>query len=127
MWVELVQVRTSDGLRLDGALLPSNQEPRATAIVDGVVCLHGVGSNFYGSNMMQHLATALSNCGLPVLRVNTRGHDGVSTAATERGGRLQGAAYEIVDECRHDVLAWVSFLQQRGYQRVALLGHSLAA
>src|SRR5262249_50029263 len=56
-----------------------------------------------------------------------RGHDGISTAVTTRGGRRLGAAYEVVDECRHDLAAWIDFLHQRLGPRIVLLGHSLGA
>ena len=95
--------------------------------VEAVVCVHGVGSNFYGSTMMESVCDALLEHGIGALRVNTRGHDGVSTAATDSGGKLQGAAYEQVDECRLDVAAWVDYLVERGVSRIGLLGHSLGA
>src|ERR1019366_9393517 len=56
-----------------------------------------------------------------------RGHDGISTAATAKGGRRNGAAYEVVDDCRHDLTAWVEFLRERVGPRVGLVGHSLGA
>jgi pimeloyl-ACP methyl ester carboxylesterase len=127
VWVELVRTETTDGLRLDGALETPPSPVDSPGAPRGVICLHGVGSNFYGSTMMESLAQALLELGLAVLRVNTRGHDGVSTASTSTGGRLQGAAYEIVDQCRLDVEAWAEFLVRRGYPRLALLGHSLGA
>ncbi len=58
---------------------------------------------------------------------NTRGHDLISTAATTQGGRRQGAAYEVVDDCRHDVAAWLGWLIGVAGPRVGLLGHSLGA
>ena len=61
-----------------------------------------------------------------MLRVNTRGHDGISTAATPQGGRRLGAAYEAVDDCRHDLAAWVDWLRPRA-ERIGLVGHSLGA
>jgi alpha-beta hydrolase superfamily lysophospholipase len=127
VWVELVRTETADGLRLDGALEMPASPLDSPNVSRGVICLHGVGSNFYGSTMMESLAQTLRELGLAVLRVNTRGHDGVSTASTATGGRLQGAAYEMVDQCRLDVEAWVEFLVGRGYGRLVLLGHSLGA
>ena len=58
---------------------------------------------------------------------STRGHDGISTAVTAKGGRRIGAAYEVVDDCRHDLTAWVEFLKARVGPRVGLVGHSLGA
>lgn len=131
MWVELVRTRTGDGLRLDGALqVPSDassQSANTKTSADAVLLLPGVGGNFYGSTLLQTLATELLQAGVATLRANTRGHDGVTTIATPQGSRLQGAAYEIVDECRLDVHAWLEFLWNRGFRRVALVGHSLGA
>ena len=122
MIVDLVQSTTEDGLRLDGVLQqarPTNQQ--------AVICLHGVGGNFYGSTLLESVANALVQSQWDVLRVNTRGHDAYSIAQTTAAPPHQGAAFETVDECRFDIAAWVRFLQARDYQRVLLLGHSLGA
>jgi alpha/beta superfamily hydrolase len=123
--VDLVQTTTRDDVRLDGAF----QAPSAAAAVsvDAFCFLHGTGGNFYGSTLFDSLAERLVQLGCAVLRANTRGHDGISTATTSRGGRRQGAAYEVVDDCRHDVAAWIDWLRQRTGPRVGLVGHSLGA
>jgi pimeloyl-ACP methyl ester carboxylesterase len=133
MLVELVQVTTADGVRLDGMFQPA--EPIAPTEgtdalplgIDAVVMIHGTGANFYASSMMDLLAERLRQRGVATLRVNTRGHDGISTAVTRTGGLRQGAAYEVVDDCRHDLAAWLELARERGFHRVALLGHSLGA
>jgi pimeloyl-ACP methyl ester carboxylesterase len=51
----------------------------------------------------------------------------MSNAATARGGRRLGAAYEVVDDCRADLAAWVAWLKQQGHPRVGLIGHSSGA
>lgn len=127
MLVELVQTQTADRLRLDGGLCARVDDAPQQMICDAAILFSGVGSNFYGSSLMRHLTETLVDSGVVTLCVNTRGHDGVSTASTPGGGRLQGAAYEIVDDCRHDVTAWADFLVDRGYSRIALVGHSLGA
>ena len=125
MLVDLVQATTRDGVRLDGAY----QAPARISVVnvDGVLLVHGTGSNFYGATLFDPLAERLLSLGVGVLRVNTRGHDLMSTAATPRGGRRCGAAYEVVDDCRHDLAAWIDWLAGRCGQRIALIGHSLGA
>jgi pimeloyl-ACP methyl ester carboxylesterase len=65
--------------------------------------------------------------GLAALSVNTRGHDSVFGASPGNVRRRFGAAYEIVDECRLDVAAWIDFLKSRGHQSLVLIGHSLGA
>jgi alpha-beta hydrolase superfamily lysophospholipase len=125
--VDLVQTTTRDGLRLDGAYQEPARSKAPVLPLDGVCLLHGTGSNFYGSTLLESLVERLLTLGCAALRVNTRGHDAVSTASTARGGRRLGAAYETVDECRHDIAAWLEWLRGRTGPRVGLLGHSMGA
>jgi pimeloyl-ACP methyl ester carboxylesterase len=125
--VDLINVTTEDGLRLDGALREPASGTVSSLGADAVLCLHGTGSNFYASNMMASLTTALIGKGAAALAANSRGHDGISSTNAPVGRRLQGAAYEIIDACCHDVTAWLALLRERGYRRLGILGHSLGA
>ncbi len=125
MLVDLVQTTTRDGVRLDGMLQTATTAP--TVPVDGFCLIHGTGGNFYSSMLFDAFAERLLALGCAVLRVNTRGHDGISTAVTSRGGQRLGAAFEVVDDCRHDIAAWLDLLRQRVGRRVGLIGHSLGA
>jgi pimeloyl-ACP methyl ester carboxylesterase len=125
--VDLVQTTTTDGLRLDG-MLQSPAHPGAAGLAIDACCLvHGTGGNFYSSTLFDSCAERFLELGCSVLRVNTRGHDGISTAATAKGGRRLGAAYEVVDDCRRDLAAWTDWLRQHAGPRIALVGHSLGA
>jgi alpha-beta hydrolase superfamily lysophospholipase len=125
--VELIRATTQDGCTLDGAL----NRPAASAVktlsLDAVALIHGTGGTFYSSTFFELLAMKLAERGVAALRANTRGHDGISTLVTAKGAVRSGAAYELVDDCRHDLTAWVSWLRQHVGPRVALLGHSLGA
>jgi pimeloyl-ACP methyl ester carboxylesterase len=121
--VELVGVDTEDGLRLAGAWRRPAPGTRPGLGVDAVICHHGHGGNFYNPSFFDTVGEALLDAGCAVLRVNSRGHD---LAYAGPRGRL-GAAYEIVDECRHDWRAWVDFAERAGYRRIAVWGHSLGA
>jgi dienelactone hydrolase len=123
--VDLVQTTTRDGLRLDGTFQAASSAPALA--LDALCLVHGTGGNFYGSALFDALAERMQALGVGILRVNTRGHDGISTAQTARGGRRQGAAYELLDECRHDLAAWLDWLRGRAGPRVGLLGHSSGA
>lgn len=130
MLVDLVQVVTQDGIRLHGALEPvgiDRPEPKAErrTAVDVWLCLHGTGSNFYAASTLAALAPKLQAAGVSVLRANTRGHDLLATGPSS--GRLQGAAFERIDEAPLDLAAWIQFLVERGFSRVGILGHSLGA
>jgi pimeloyl-ACP methyl ester carboxylesterase len=127
MLVDLVQTTTRDGVRLDGAFQTPPAAIAAALGLDGLCLVHGTGGNFYSSTLFDALAERLLQLGCAVLRVNTRGHDGVSTAVLARGGKRQGAAYEVMDDCRHDLAAWIDWLRQRVGPRVGLLGHSSGA
>jgi pimeloyl-ACP methyl ester carboxylesterase len=124
MLVDLVRTTTPDRMRLDGAL---HVAPSPGTTFDLAICLHGVQSNFYSSSLIEGLVEPLIQQGISVLRVNTRGHDGVTAATVADRRRWQGAAFEIVDESRHDVQGWLAWAKDHGYQRVLLLGHSLGA
>ncbi len=89
--------------------------------------IHGTGSNFYAASTLGGLAPKLLATGAAVLRANTRGHDIVSTGPSAGGRWRQGAAFEDVAESPLDLRAWISFLSERGYQRIGLLGHSMGA
>jgi pimeloyl-ACP methyl ester carboxylesterase len=131
MLVDLVQVSTSDGVRLHGALEPVSElgarQRTADLAVDVWLCLHGTGSNFYSASTLAGLAPKLVEGGAAVLRANTRGHDLVCTGPSAMGRSWQGAAFERIDEAPLDIAAWVGYLRERGFERVGLLGHSLGA
>lgn len=129
MLVDLVHMTTRDGIRLDGTYREGRTDN--ALVVDAVILVHGTGGNFYSSTLFDQLADRLVEVGVAVLRVNTRGHDLMSSALTPQGGRRIGAAYELVDDCRHDLAAWIDWLRQRpraaeqGPRRIGLIGHSL--
>lgn len=130
MLAEIVQTTTADGLSLHGALHQRKERDGSVSqqrSVDAVLVLHGVGGNFYNSVLLSAVTQHLVDSGITVLQANTRGHDFVSIIHTSLGPRRYGAAYESVDECRHDIDAWLDLLAARGEHRLILLGHSLGA
>jgi len=128
MSVELVEAAMPDGLRLAGAwhLPPADAGPSPMAL-DALVMLHGTGSNFYSSSLWTGLIPKLLTWNLPVLAVNTRGHDSVASAKGMPQLRWIGSAYECVADCRLDVAGWIAHAANRGHARIGLLGHSLGA
>lgn len=127
MLVDLVQTVTRDGVRLDGAYQAPASPAAPFVPFDAVCFFHGTGGNFYNSSLFDVLSEYFLAHGCGVLRVNTRGHDGISTAVTSQGGKRQGAAYEVVDDCRHDVAGWIDWLARRAGPRLGVVGHSFGA
>jgi pimeloyl-ACP methyl ester carboxylesterase len=124
--MEVIEFTASDGVSLHGWL--QNPAPGSSQLViDAVVYLHGAGGNFYGSSLLRGFAPAVLASGVAVLSINTRGHDLAANLKTLHGGRRGGAAFEVVDECRHDVHGAVDWLTAQGLQHIALVGHSLGA
>jgi pimeloyl-ACP methyl ester carboxylesterase len=130
--VELVHTFADDGLRLDGAVYLPAAGVETSLGLDGLVVLHGTGSNFYASRFLAFIAERAVGWGATCLVANTRGHDQVTTALVKNpdgttGSRRIGSAYEKVDECRLDVRAWLQVMSSRGLSRLAIVGHSLGA
>jgi pimeloyl-ACP methyl ester carboxylesterase len=121
--LELVRIETADGLLLDGSL----RRPRRTGQlpVDAFFLIHGTGSNFYAPGVLETFTGQALAAGTAVLRVNTRGHDGVSSIPARSGSRRGGATFERISDCALDVGAWVNWLEARGLARVMLVGHSM--
>jgi pimeloyl-ACP methyl ester carboxylesterase len=121
--VELVEVRTSDGIPLSGALAKAKPQG-GTRRFDAVLMMHGAAAAFF-EPFYRGFSAALVERGVATLRVNNRGHDVVNRG--DGRGRLLGTALETIDDCALDWDAWLSFLAGRGYKRILLFGHSLGA
>ncbi|MFO0906180.1 MAG: hypothetical protein U0939_24445 [Pirellulales bacterium] len=127
MLVDLVKTVTEDGLRLDGALHAASAAPQSQLPVDGLICFHGVASNFYGSSLFEALTPSLASLGVPLVWANTRGRDNVYAGTVRGSRRWLGAAFESVDECRMDIGGWITWARRAGWERIGLMGHSLGA
>ncbi len=125
MRCQLIQVQTQDRVSLNGAFFRSSADRQSK--IDAAIVVHGLAGNFYTSRLQTMLRRGLLQIGIDVLQANTRGHDFVNLTQVADRSCHWGAAFEIVDQCRDDIQAWVRFLAARQYQRVALVGHSLGA
>lgn len=125
MSLELVRVKTGDGILLDGRLdlpepfLPQNQP------VDAWLIVHGTGSNFYSPGLLEQFAQEAVDRGQAALRINTRGHDIICTLPGCQTPMSGGAAFESISDCIEDIRTWIEELVRRGLKRVALVGHSM--
>lgn len=124
MSFDWIRTKTADGVRLDGTI---QQAAVAETSNDRTAWLlvHGTGSNFYSSGVLQAFAEQLVRGGYSVARINTRGHDIISTQSGGRSPLSGGAAFESIAECVYDLRAWVDELIRRDFSRVVLVGHSM--
>ena len=118
---ELVYVRSSDDIINGGAIFAP---PKAQAKPTAVIWVHGWSANFYEPTYVM-VARALAERGFTTITVNTRMHD-IGTRATERHGkRVRGGGYwGVTSEDARDIAAWIDFAEERGFERVILVGHS---
>ncbi len=117
----LLSFVTSDHETLHGALFRA-AAPRHPDLA--LLMIHGVAMSFY-TGPLPVFAEALAGRGHDAFSINTRGHDWIS-----RGGDLtafRGATCENFEECLLDLDAAVERLQQEGYARFVLVGHSLGS
>ncbi len=119
----MARIETTDGLFLDGSLW--RPESTGQLPVDAFLLIHGTGSNFYAPGVLETFAWQAVAGGTAVLRINTRGHDGISAIPARSGSIKGGATYERIRDCTLDVTAWVSWLAANGFGRVVLVGHSM--
>ena len=124
MLVDLVEVTTADYVSLDGAFFEPRYQLITAKRIDGFLLIHGSGGHFY-SPATRSMASDLSKAGYPCLTLNTRGHDTVWV--DNQTGIFHGNAFEILDDSKLDLRAGIEFLQNRGIQRICLLGHSMGA
>ena len=127
MHIELVQIKTSDGLLLPG-IFSAPEKTSAAAIY-----LHGNGSSsvFYKEDYHALFRNALARRGIALLQFNNRGAHYIKQLRVRRQGREElkryGMAYEKIKDCVYDIDAAVSFLRKRGYKTFYLTGLSTGA
>ena len=105
--IQLVRVKTDDGVYLTGVL----RRPRMSKEKACIVLIHGYSGNFY-SGVMAFLPEALTNQGFATLAINMRDHD-------------HGPKKSRFEENRDDIAAAVEKMTQLGCSPIFLYGHSM--
>src|SRR6266571_3143010 len=104
---EKVELRTGDGVSLDGVLYRPSAHPRATAIL----LVHGFGSNFY-SGYFPLFAHMAAEQGYTTLSLNMRDHD-------------TGPKVADFSDNEADIGTGCAYLRRQGHSRLVLLGQSM--
>lgn len=108
MIAELVKLITSDHLVHYGALYPAQgTHPSAVA----VLMIHGMTGSFVGE-IESAVPPFLAEAGYTVLVPNNRGNG------------IKGAATEMFSGCIADIVAAIDLLEERGFKKIILYGHS---
>src|SRR5438132_1663330 len=93
----IVQVKTRDGIWLQGLSIPSQKE----RVI--FIHTHGTGSNFYEEYFIEVFVEKFADAGISLLSVNNRG------AGVYDAYQKTGAAVEKFEECLEDIDAWIGF------------------
>ena len=124
MLVDLISVVNEEGLILDGAFLAPESGASPKGPVDAVLLIHGSTANFYTRSTIA-MAEDLRNRGYPCFSLNTNAHDTVWY--NQSNSTYYGVGFEILDRSRLDIKAGIDHLAGLGFQRIAILGHSMGA
>lgn len=109
----IAQVKTKDEVCLYGLFLEAPE--KRTVFIN----IHGTGSNFYEEDFIEFFTQSFLKNGISLLSTNNRG------AGVYDAYQKSGAAIEKFEDCVIDIDAWVSFVLDRGYEKIILSGHSL--
>lgn len=117
---DLVEVLTSDDLKLRGLLKQGDKNKTAYIFV------HGFTTDFYSGDFCHAFAEKLSNQGNTVLLAQNRG-TGCHTEFIRKDGSgvFIGSYYEKLEEAHLDISAFVEYFVKEGFGKIALIGHSL--
>ncbi|MBW2220577.1 MAG: alpha/beta fold hydrolase, partial [Deltaproteobacteria bacterium] len=105
--IEMVKLKTADGISLTGIL----HQRYPTSNRTGVVMVHGYSGNFY-SGIMNFLPKALADLDFTTLAINMRDHD-------------RSPKKNLFEENRLDIAAAVDEMSGRGFNPLFLYGHSM--
>jgi len=129
--VELINITTSDKLRLPGLLYSPLKPTKKVAI-----WLHGMGDSgiFYSPDWINTIGKSLTDRNIALLAFNNRGAHNIKTikilddSLPEDQQRYQGGTYfEKIADCVQDIDGALLFLKERGFSTFYLLGHSTGA
>ena len=113
---EIVYIKTKDNLRTTGFLIDKGSE-------DVLLFIHGMGGNFYKEGFLKGAQNL--KAGISFFSLNTRGAEIVKDFKDINGDHhMIGTALEKFEDSTKDIGAAVDILEDMGYGRIHLMGHS---
>ena len=116
MKCELTSVETRDGIDLHGTFFEGDYNKSA------LIIMHGAAMNFY-TGIGRFLPNLINKHNYACLSANNRGHD-FGTAPDGDKKPVVGLMRERFHDCVHDIEAWIKYLNERGYRKIVIAGHS---
>lgn len=116
---EFVETETSDGVELVGLLAEPEESEKL------VIHFHGMQGNFFQNSFVQEMLTGYPENNIGFLTVEQRGAEAVRYFAKNDDFVNIGNAYEVFEESRYDIQAWIDFAKEKGFEEIYLQSHSL--
>jgi len=128
MKTELIQILSTDNLRLPALLYKPSKKTNKVAIY-----LHGMfGSVFYSVKRTNTIAKHLNKEGIAFFALNNRGAHSIQRLRkkineNEDEKVFQGATNELIKDCIFDIEGALKYLKTLGHEEFYLIGHSTGA
>lgn len=117
---ELVEFSTPDKFILHGFLLRPVRTTKKC-----IICVHGMGGNFYQNGLIMKIANASIRSGFAFFSINTRGHDRLTKIVRINGHRKEaGTCLERFEGCVYDIAGALGALKKLQFNKFALVGQS---
>ena len=122
MNIEKEYFLAEDGANLFGLLHKSSERVNSEV----VIATHGMGSSCIKTRE-DAIARKLTENGIDYFTYNNRGSGIINEVRFAEGKRLQGTAYEDVEDGYYDIVGAIKLMIKRGYTKIHLQGHSLGS
>lgn len=117
--MKIVTSTSTDGIKYRG-LLTEAINPKGI-----IIHIHGMSGSPIQETYYQPMHEKYSEAGWSFLAVEHRGTGSITQFNTDKGVVNIGNAFEIFEDCIHDIQGWINFAKDLGYQRIWLQSHSL--
>ncbi|HUX36237.1 MAG TPA: DUF1749 domain-containing protein [Candidatus Paceibacterota bacterium] len=127
MLCELNQIKTKDGLRLEGLIFESKHKSKTIAL-----WLSGLNGRFSHQPKRIHaVAEELGRKGISFAIFDHRGLGEINSISVKKGKKhvykYFGTSFERFEDSVLDIEAMIKFCRRRGYKKIFLFGHSTGA
>ncbi|MDO8664582.1 MAG: alpha/beta hydrolase [Candidatus Liptonbacteria bacterium] len=136
MLCELTQIKTKDGLRLEGLVFEPTHSTgsRRVKVRTKTIALwlSGLTGRFSGSPERIHaVAGEMAKKKISFAIFNHRGFGNINSLSVKKGKKSAykyfGTSFEKFEDSVLDIEAMIGFCRKRGYKKIFLLGHSTGA
>lgn len=118
--MQIVTTKTSDGLSYKG-LLSEPAQPGSKIIVH----IHGMSGNIYYNSFYPAMHKLFPENGIAFLVGEHRGTGSITQFESSKGVQNIGNTFELFEDSRFDIQAWIDYARNLGYSEIWVSAHSL--